>query len=53
MIFIFYKMCLEQNLGQEIFLKYKSKINKWFKSYLKTNYYRKKGNERVQEINKQ
>lgn len=35
MIFIFYKMCLEQNLGQGVFLKYKSKINEWFKSYLK------------------
>lgn len=35
MIFIFYKMCLEQNLGQRVFLKYKSKINEWFKSYLK------------------
>ena len=35
MIFIFYKICLEQNLGQEVFLKYKSKINEWFKSYLK------------------
>lgn len=53
MIFIFYKMCLEQNLGQGIFLKYKSKINEWFKSYLKTKDCRKKGNERVQKINKQ
>lgn len=53
MIFIFYKMCLEQNLGQGIFLEYKSKINEWFKSYLKTKDCRKKGNERVQEINKQ
>lgn len=35
MIFIFYKMCLEQNLGQGIFLEYKSKINEWFKNYLK------------------
>lgn len=35
MIFIFYKMCLEQNLGQGVFLKYESKINEWFKSYLK------------------
>lgn len=35
MIFIFYKMCLEQNLGQGVFLEYKSKINEWFKSYLK------------------
>lgn len=35
MIFIFYKMCLEQNLGQGVFLKHKSKINAWFKSYLK------------------
>lgn len=35
MIFIFYKMCLEQNLGQGVFLKYKSKINEWFKNYLK------------------
>ena len=34
-IFIFYKMCLEQNLGQGVFLEYKSKINEWFKSYLK------------------
>ena len=34
MIFIFYKMCLEQNLGQGVFLEYKSKINEWFKSYL-------------------
>ena len=46
MIFIFYKMCLEQNLGQRIFLKYKSKINEWFKSYLKTKDCRKKGNEK-------
>lgn len=30
MIFIFYKMCLEQKLGQGVFLKYKSKINEWF-----------------------
>ena len=36
MIFIFYKMCLEQNLGQGVFLEYKSKIDEWFKSYLKT-----------------
>lgn len=35
MIFIFYKMCLEQNLGQGVFLEYKSKINEWFKNYLK------------------
>ena len=35
MIFILYKMCLEQNLGQGVFLKHKSKINEWFKSYLK------------------
>ena len=35
MIFIFYKMCLEQNLGQGVFLKHKSKINEWFESYLK------------------
>lgn len=33
MISIFYKMCLEQNFGQEFFLKYKSKINDWFKNY--------------------
>ena len=54
MIFIFYKMCLEQNLGQGVFLEYKSKINEWFKNYLKkTKNYRRKRNERVQEINKQ
>lgn len=35
MIFIFYKMCLEQNLGKGVFLEYKSKINEWFKNYLK------------------
>lgn len=35
MIFIFYKMCLEQNLGQRVFLEYKLKINEWFKNYLK------------------
>ena len=35
MIFIFYKMCLEQNLGQGVFLEYKSKISEWFKNYLK------------------
>lgn len=46
MIFIFYKMCLEQNLGQEIFLEYKSKINEWFKSYLKTEDYRRTVNEK-------
>lgn len=34
-IFIFYKMCLEQNFGQGVFLKYKSKVNEWFKNYLK------------------
>ena len=39
MIFIFYKMCLEQNLGQGVFLEYKSKINEWFKSYLKKRYF--------------
>lgn len=46
MIFIFYKMCLEQNLGQRIFLEYKSKINEWFKSYLKTKDYRITVNEK-------
>lgn len=35
MLFVFYKMCLEQNLGQGVFIEYKSKINEWFKSYLK------------------
>ena len=35
MIFIFYKMCLEQNLEQRVFLEYKSKINEWLKNYLK------------------
>lgn len=35
MLFTFYKMCLEQNLGQGVFLEYKSKINEWFKNYLK------------------
>lgn len=35
MIFIFYKMCLEQNLRQGVFLEYKSKVNEWFKNYLK------------------
>ena len=35
MIFILYQMCLEQNLGQGFFTEYKSKINEWFKSYLK------------------
>ena len=35
MIFIFYKMCLEQNLGPGVFLKYNSEINEWFESYLK------------------
>ena len=39
MIFIFYKMCLEQNLGQRVFLEYKSKINEWFKNYLKKRYF--------------
>ena len=43
MIFIFYKMCLEQNLGQGIFLKYKSKINEWFKNYLKNKGLQEKG----------
>ena len=35
MVFIFYKMCLEQNFGQGFFIEYKSKINEWFKNYLK------------------
>lgn len=35
MIFIFYKMCLEQNLEQRVFFEYKLKINEWFKNYLK------------------
>lgn len=35
MIFILYQMCLEQNLGQRFFTEYKSKINEWFKNYLK------------------
>ena len=35
MIFILYQMCLEQNFGQGFFIKYKSKINEWFKNYLK------------------
>ena len=35
MIFILYTMCLEQNFGQRFFIKYKSKINEWFKNYLK------------------
>lgn len=35
MIFILYTMCLEQNFGQGFFLEYKSKINEWFKNYLK------------------
>lgn len=43
MIFIFYKMCLEQNLGQGVFLEYKSKINEWFKSYLKNKGLQEKG----------
>lgn len=47
MIFIFYKMCLEQNLGQGVFLEYKSKINEWFKNYLKNKELQEKGNERV------
>lgn len=46
MIFIFYKMCLEQNLGQGIFLEYKSKIDEWFKSYSKTEDYRRVVNEK-------
>ena len=36
MIFILYQMCLEQNFGQGFFIEYKSKINEWFKNYLKT-----------------
>lgn len=43
MIFIFYKMCLEQNLGQGVFLKYKSKVNEWFKNYLKNKGLQEKG----------
>ena len=35
MIFILYQMCSEQNLGQQFFIEYKSKINEWFKNYLK------------------
>ena len=35
MIFILYQMCLEQNFGQRFFTEYKSKINEWFKNYLK------------------
>lgn len=47
MIFIFYKMCLGQNLGQGVFLEYKSKINEWFKNYLKNKGLQEKGNERL------
>ena len=47
MIFIFYKMCLEQNLGQAVFIEYKSKINEWFKNYLKNNGLQEKDNERI------
>lgn len=43
MIFIFYKMCLEQNLGQAVFIEYKSKINEWFKNYLKNKGLQEKG----------
>lgn len=43
MIFIFYKMCLGQNLGQRVFLEYKSKINEWFKNYLKNKGLQEKG----------
>lgn len=43
MIFIFYKMCLEQNLGQRVFLEYKSKINEWFKNYLRNKGLQEKG----------
>ncbi len=43
MIFIFYKMCLERYLGQGVFLEYKSKINEWFKSYLKNKGLQEKG----------
>ena len=35
MIFILYQMCSEQNLEQRFFTEYKSKINEWFKNYLK------------------
>lgn len=43
MIFIFYKMCLDQNLRQGVFLEYKSKINEWFKNYLKNKGLQEKG----------
>ena len=33
MIFILYKMFVEQNLEKVVFLKYKSKINEWFNNY--------------------
>ena len=47
MIFIFYKMCLEQNLRQGVFLEYKLKINEWFKNYLKNKELQEKDNERI------
>ncbi len=43
MIFILYKMCLEQKLVQRVFLEYKSKINEWFKNYLKNKELQEKG----------
>ena len=43
MIFILYQMSLEQNFGQGVFLKYKAKINEWFKNYLKNKELQERG----------
>ena len=35
MHFLLYSMCLQLNLGREIFVKYKIQINNWFENYKK------------------
>ena len=36
MHFLFYSMCLQLNLGREIFVKYIIQLNNWFENYKKT-----------------
>lgn len=35
MHFLLYSMCLQLNLGREIFVKYKIQLNNWFENYKK------------------
>lgn len=46
MLYILYTMCLEQNIGIEVFKKYKSEMNRWFENYLEAISCRMERNEK-------